>query len=63
MILLKLRGRVFGALRDSPDRRCWLANHAMDGSPGDVVTLCQLAKAFTLVAITQNASAIDVEWL
>ena len=40
-----------------------LANHAMDGSPRDAITLRQLAKALTLVAIAQDADAIEVEWL
>jgi hypothetical protein len=63
LILLKLKGGVFLAFRDSPDRRCLLANHAMDGSPGDAITFRQLAKTLTLVAIAQDAMAIEVEWL
>ena len=57
--LLKLRGGVFEALRDSPDRRCLLANQAMDGSPREVVTLGQLAKTLPLVAIAQDAASIE----
>lgn len=51
LILLELRGGVLQAIRDNPDRRCLLANDAMDGSSGDAVTLRQLTKTLPLVAI------------
>jgi hypothetical protein len=40
-----------------------LTNDTMNGSAGHAITLGQLAKTLHMVAIAQDAAAIELEWL
>ena len=40
-----------------------LAEHAVDSSAGDTVSLCQLAQALSAFAIAQDGWTVKLEWL